>query len=574
MPPLTPNQLLQIRHNFPAFPVDTTNDADDEFTRLAQFQTWAKDTKRFHSNYEHLFGRNYVDRAAQAQMQRQMQTTGPLTAKQLKTFRNNFPAFPVNPNNDAELEFTRLAQFKNWSKGTEKFENNYFGLFGRKYVDTAAQTQSHMQTAEPLTPKQLKILRLNFPTFPVNPNNDAVHEFIRLAHFRGWQEGSSKLSGNYEALFGKKWEDLSRQRRDELLGMIGNLRLVGRHESHDGRGREDSQNSSSTSHPVGEMTPLTKGQLKNIRNSFPSFPVDAANDAYAEFARLAQFKGWRQGTQQFSGQCENFFGKNWKKLAKEQKEELNKKIAALDANGGNGDNLIDAVANTGTSEGIESGNGEDLVDAMFDLGMSEGSESGSGDNLIDALANLDMSDGSESGSDTRITSSTTSSGSGIRLHHHQSSPYFSCDPTFTPQPCAPFRQEFGRFAQHKGWCKTSPKYKHEFGVAMCAEFDFLATSGVGHVTPLMVLQQLCRDLLGDGKGKGKSVPGSLTGCREALKPIHVNIFTYLDCKRAGHSINPTFKTARELSKFAKKEGICNRDVAKMNVGSKALLKVL
>ena len=350
----------------------------------------------------------------------------------------------------------------------------------------------------PFRPKTIISIRNSYPSFPVDPSNDAEAEFARLVRFNQWQENSDVLRRNYRHLFGR-----------EYVGTAG-------------PSRTQTESQITTAEQTGEATQstqcLTPKQLKVLCNKFPRFEANPTANAHDEFNRLARTQGWASNSAPFRSNYKNLFGKTYPAPAAQHQTSPEQQLA----------NLADVLASLdmGRDSGSNSFSGEndnapaaqlqalarqqlgDLPDVFAHLEVS--GESGSD---LDGIYAAPSSSSSGASIPLYLGSPSSTDGSGVLLNAELASPYFSSDPKFTPRPRAPFRTEFGRFASCMGWRKKTPKYQHELGVAMSAEFDFLCG---GKGTPLSVLQEICRDLVGDTKGKG--VPGSLTGCRKVSQP--------------------------------------------------------
>ena len=99
------------------------------------------------------------------------------------------------------------------------------------------------------------------------------------------------------------------------------------------------------------------------------------------------------------------------------------------------------------------------------------------------------------------------------------------------------------------------------------------------------MQRLCEDLGID------PVPGSVTQCKKvrrqslsllprltnflkALEKVYVNIFTYVDCKRAGKAVKPVFNTYMPFRRYTLDGKIFPKVSAKADLALRCLLKDL
>lgn len=136
--------------------------------------------------------------------------------------------------------------------------------------------------------------------------------------------------------------------------------------------------------------------------------------------------------------------------------------------------------------------------------------------------------------------------------------YFDIFPNFTPNHQAPLRQEFARLAKSEGWTKKSEQYKVER--LRCFEMEYAHFYGEHNANNLQAWQALHEDIV-----RTEPVPRSIKKCREvrtnilfwmsfrsmltqaqSLKGHFVNIFDYIDCKRAQKPVNPIFTTKKHF----------------------------
>ncbi|KAI9668414.1 MAG: hypothetical protein M1831_001168 [Alyxoria varia] len=282
------------------------------------------------------------------------------------------------------------------------------------------------------------------------------------------------------------------------------------------------------------MPPLTPAQLNILHNNFPHFPTNPHNSAQREFMRLAQFRGWATGSPDFLRNYRNLFGYAWVV--------------------GGAQTQMQMQTQTHTQR-EEDGS---LAEAMAGLDVNAGG------NDTDTDTDTD-SDGNENGA--------AASSSGSRMNVNPAPRYFDAFPGFTPNPVSPFRTEFNRLADFEGWGRGSKIYWREFTNALSAEFVYFTESYPYELSGRKdILQHLCRDL----GFREEEIPESIKKCKEILKSIHVNIFTYVNCKRAGRQfVSPIFTDKRRFDEYTMKKGkgrICPKDCAKANVASRVLMR--
>lgn len=134
-------------------------------------------------------------------------------------------------------------------------------------------------------------------------------------------------------------------------------------------------------------------------------------------------------------------------------------------------------------------------------------------------------------------------------------------PGFVPQPKASFKSEFTRLAKSQSWSKeTQQKCRI---VALVSEFSHHYGTCM---TSLEHWQQVCRDVGID------EVPGTITKCRKALKPIRVNLFNLLNHKRDPMIQLRRFKNHGEFVKYTHNRRTFPKDCAKQEGFIKVLLK--
>ncbi|KAI0657188.1 hypothetical protein C8Q70DRAFT_919967 [Cubamyces menziesii] len=122
------------------------------------------------------------------------------------------------------------------------------------------------------------------------------------------------------------------------------------------------------------------------------------------------------------------------------------------------------------------------------------------------------------------------------------------DVTFERDTTALLAAEFRRLALASGWGRKSARYKNErqkfYGLAVAQDFSAFWGSTESRLT---AWQDLCCHLGVD------EVPTSIKGCKEALRPVHVNLIDLVDSKRQ-NTKPKTFATETACANYTRRTG--------------------
>ncbi|KAI0333133.1 hypothetical protein GY45DRAFT_1272699 [Cubamyces sp. BRFM 1775] len=122
------------------------------------------------------------------------------------------------------------------------------------------------------------------------------------------------------------------------------------------------------------------------------------------------------------------------------------------------------------------------------------------------------------------------------------------DTAFERDTTALLASEFRRLALANGWSKKSARYKDErqkfYGLAVAQDFNAFWGSTESR---LAAWQDLCLHL-----GIAE-VPNSIKGCKQALKPINVNLIDLVDSKRQDTKPK-TFSSEAACAEYTRKTG--------------------
>ncbi|KAI9725166.1 MAG: hypothetical protein M1828_003508 [Chrysothrix sp. TS-e1954] len=140
--------------------------------------------------------------------------------------------------------------------------------------------------------------------------------------------------------------------------------------------------------------------------------------------------------------------------------------------------------------------------------------------------------------------------------------YFDKHPDFEANRTAPIQEEFRRLAEANNWQDGTEKFWNEYRTCLDQELASSLKSRISNITPL---QSLCKDVGAD------PVPASNSQCRKYLAQYFINIFDYINAKRASTPV-PVFTTRTAYRRYTKRDMIFPKSVAKNNKILSSLLE--
>ncbi|KAI9668416.1 MAG: hypothetical protein M1831_001170 [Alyxoria varia] len=310
---------------------------------------------------------------------------------------------------------------------------------------------------------------------------------------------------------------------------------------------------------------LSPKQLNYLREVFPEFKPDPHGDAMLQFYRLGLQRGWKEGSDAFRMAYHAFFNKSFESSAEDIAQALNTSLKiSKPANGDESHKATSSNSRGGTLPPNSDG-GVLITSARHGSATKltlNNSKPAQGRQSFGVDSSSDSSVVFTPKSDGGVPISTELPKISTKANTHDLKRFFDQDPDFQSQPEKPFLVEFARFAKHKGWPNDRfDESSDEFAAALFSELHHF----LGERLP--ALQQMCKDL------RLNVVTDTIPKCQKAIKSVHVNIFTYIDCRRAGRQIAPIHATYSEFVNHTEKHGlICPKMAAKGHIGSRALMK--
>ena len=160
-------------------------------------------------------------------------------------------------------------------------------------------------------------------------------------------------------------------------------------------------------------------------------------------------------------------------------------------------------------------------------------------------------------------SDVTSSDGGVALYMS----YFDRFKTsgFVPNPEATIQSEMTRLAQHMRWSKKETSKER----LIAYREEILRLSGFQHAqNNATAYRQLCKDL------GIEEVPKTVKDAKRLLSPVHVNLFDYVNCKRAGLTVQPVYTNKAQLIQHTLAGLAFPKQAVKSNGGIRVLLERL
>ncbi|USP73855.1 hypothetical protein yc1106_01129 [Curvularia clavata] len=268
--------------------------------------------------------------------------------------------------------------------------------------------------------------------------------------------------------------------------------------------------------------------------------VDTTKSPKAEFARLAKAKGWEGGGKTWCSRWEECFKEKYAYGLHTRSTSMN---ATKDLDGGialeNSMRRLSITSDASSYSFISRASGANSLHSVRSLDSQDSSCADAG---VRGVKTAELKEVIEMVRELSLNSSDDKIGS---------NPTWAEFTNFVHSPTAPFRSEFERLAQIKGWSKRVKQ--QQFISLLSSEVAFYWGADEDK---LEQYQEMCRDL-------GLSlIPSSVKQCKKALGSRKVNLYSLIDNKRNPETKIVQYKSFDKLRKSIHESGPFPREAAK------------